>query len=348
MLRQIARLSRPVPSAGDRAIALAVYADLADEHVPAEQAGIEGVACVDDAARALELFCDLWSRTGLAWTERWCHGLLDFILAMQDADGRFVNFILDWDGAPNRVGRTSLAGGAFWQARGVLALARASGALSDPRIDPALRRGWRHVVAATDVPPDVRALHMRAALTLLGGAGDDELRPQLECWAGELVACRRDGILMNSPYERDRPHLWGHLQEGVLAEWGALAGRDDVIEVARESAELVFVDAVEGGFDLPRTQPYDVASAIDVLDTLARVTGELRYEGLARAARAWFDGRNAAGRPIYDRDAGRVADGIDSGRVSSRSGAEANVVAAQALLAETVALARRDASAVPA
>ncbi|HET9051484.1 MAG TPA: hypothetical protein VFO60_07250 [Candidatus Dormibacteraeota bacterium] len=348
MLRQIARLSRPVPSAGERAFALAVYGGIEDEHVPAEQAGIEGVACVDDAARALELFCDLWSTTGLAWTLDRCHGLLDFILAMQDADGRFVNFILDWEGAPNRSGRTSIAGGAFWQARGVLALARASRALSDPRIDPALRRGWRHVVDATEVPPDVRVLHMRAALAQLGGDGDADLRRRLEGWAGELVACRRDGMLMNSPYERGRPHLWGHLQEGVLAEWGALAGRDDVVEVARHSAELVFAGAVDGGFDLPRTQPYDVASAIDVLDTLARVTGEDRYEGLARAARAWFDGRNAAGAPIYDRDAGRVADGIDSGRVSSRSGAEANVVAAQALFPDTVTLARSAASGVPA
>jgi hypothetical protein len=37
---------------------------------------------------------------------------------------------------------------------------------------------------------------------------------------------------------------------------------------------------------------------------------------------------------------GRVADGIDEGRVSGNSGAEANIVAAEALFSDAVALAR--------
>ena len=86
--------------------------------------GYEGVACVDDAARALDLYCALWEATRLPWLRRWCDGLLDFILAMQGADGRWLNFILDWEGTPNLAGRTSMAGGDFWQSRAVLALAR--------------------------------------------------------------------------------------------------------------------------------------------------------------------------------------------------------------------------------
>ena len=55
MLRQLARLTRPIPSAGPGALAVAVYADGSDETVAARESGFEGVACVDDAARLLGL-----------------------------------------------------------------------------------------------------------------------------------------------------------------------------------------------------------------------------------------------------------------------------------------------------
>jgi hypothetical protein len=54
-------------------------------------------------------------------------------------------------------------------------------------------------------------------------------------------------------------------------------------------------------------------------------------------ARAWFDGRNSASQPIYDRVNGRVLDGIDDGRLNPHSGAESNIVGAQALLPDVAA-----------
>ena len=340
MLRQIARLGRAVPSAGGRALAVAVYADSANEPKRAQEAGYEGVACVDDAARALELYCDLWEATRLPWTLRWCEGLLDFILAMQDSDGRWLNFIVDWEGTPNRDGRTSIAGGAFWQARAVLALARASTILNDERIDGALRRGLDHVVMAADVPSDVRALHIRTALTLDGNDAWS-LGDLLDGWSDEVMSCRQGDVLMNSSYERGQPHLWGHIQEGVLADAGARRGRPDLISSARRSANLVFSSVVTNCFNLPRTQPYDVASTVYSLTRLGDVTGMSEYATLAASARAWFDGRNAAGQPVYDRGAGRVGDGVDGHHVSTQSGAEANIVAAQTLFEDTTELARR-------
>ena len=327
-----------------------MYADRLDQPVRAEEAGYEGVACVDDAARALELYADLWRVTQLPWALRWCEGLVDFILAMQDSDGRFVNFILDWGGTPNRIGRTSVSGGDFWQARAVLALARALPILDDPRIEPALRRGFVHIATSEGAPPDVRALHMQAALTLRRVAEDRCLVQLLARWSDELVACSQGGMLMNSRFEHGHPHLWGHVQEAALAEAGALLGREDLIEVARGSADLVFAEVVRRGFDLPRMQPYDVSSSVEVLGALNRVTGLPRYAALAVAARSWFNGRNPARCAVYDRGGGRVADGVDDGRVSTRSGAEANIVGAQALLDDAVTLAwgLPDYEAVPA
>lgn len=323
---------------GPRAIAVSVYADITGTLVPAQEAGFEGVACVDDAARALELYCALWTATRLPWVLTWCEGLLDFVLAMQDEDGRWVNFILDWDGVANHRGRTSRAGGHFWQARALLALARASRCLADDRIAVALRRGLPHLVEGA-VPADVRVLHVMTALELADHAEHRRLGELLGGWLDEVASCRVDGMLMNAAEERGQPHLWGHVQEGVLAEAGVRLGRGDLVEVARQSADLVFTRAVESGFALDRVQPYDVASSIDSLTRLALATSAPGYGALAQMAREWFDGRNPAGRPVYDRAAGRVADGIDSGRVSEGSGAESNIVAAQSLFDDTVRLA---------
>jgi len=83
-----------------------------------------------------------------------------------------------------------------------------------------------------------------------------------------------------------------------------------------------------------------VASCIYSLDRLSEATGDERWAALASDARAWFDGRNAAAAPVYDRRRGRVADGIDQGRVSENSGAESNIVAAEALLDDALDVAR--------
>ena len=340
MLRQLARLGHAVPGLGPRALALGVYARHDDELVPAREAGVEGIACVDDAARALELYCDLWAATALPWTHRWCLGLLDFVLAMQDGDGRWINFILDWDGAANRTGRTSLPGGGFWQARALQALVHAIPILDDSRITPAVERGLPHAFA-DHVPPDVRVLHMMTACALLRqGADAAPLLASLLTWSEELVDCKVDGVLMNSPFEVGTPHLWGHVQEGVLADVGALLGRDELIATALTSADKLYPAIVGSNFDVPLTQPYGVACAAYSLTRIAAISGDAHYGTLAAKALRWFDGENPARKPVYDRVAGRVGDGIDHGVVNASSGAESNIVAAQALFGDATELAR--------
>lgn len=334
MLSQLARLTRSVPAAGPDALALAVYAGADDVPITARESGMEGVACVDDAARAIVLLCGLWEATEQPWIRTWCSGLLDFVVWMQDADGRWVNFVVDWEGAGNRTGASSFAGGAFWQARALQAVARAAIVFGDVRAEMALERGLPSMHAPA--PPDVRALHVMTALDLLGAGRVPRMRDHLTGWVDQMLTCTRDGMLMNAPDEEGRPHLWGHVQEAALADAGAVLGRHDVITVAQRSAELVFADVIESGFDLPRVQPYDVASAIEVMDRLHDATGSSQYSDLAGKARQWFDGSNPAGVPVYDVRAGRVADGVDEGRVSRNSGAEANIVAAQALLDRVV------------
>lgn len=328
MLRQLRRLTRPVPAAGRSACALAVYADADDRLVPARESGEEGVACVDDAARGIVLFADRWVATGDPELRAWAAGLLDFLLYLQRPDGRFVNFIHDWTGTPNAHGQTSVPGGAFWQARALSGLAKAWVAFDDPRAAEAFERALVPVQAAP-AAADVRSVQIRALLEVVRSGRRPDLGAVLGAWCDELVALREGEILLDAP---GTLHLWGHSQEAVLADAGTFLGRGDLIVVARRSADLVFGPAIASAFAFPVVQPYDVACAVDAMDRLAVATGDTRYERQAADARAWFDGRNTAGAPVYDRERGRVADGIDDGRVSRSSGAESNILGAQALL----------------
>ena len=340
MLRQLARLTQPLPAAGPGALAVGVYADAMDLPVSARESGIEGVACVDDVARLLDVLCDVWAATKLPWIERWARGLLDFVLWMQAEDGRWLNFVFDWDGERNTEGITSETGENFWHARALLGTSHAWLTFGDARAEQALHRGLDHAVAK-DAPPDVRVLHMEVARRLIADAGKTQLLPAMRQWAGEIASCNIDGVLMNSPYERGRPHLWAHIQEGVLAEAGAMLEDDGLVQIARISAERLLVPIVQGGFDQNSVSPYDVASVIFSLDRLATTTSDPSWAALATDARAWFDGRNQAARPVYDPDKGRVADGVDEARVSENSGAESNIVAADALMDRAAEVARQ-------
>ena len=335
MLRQLARLTVPVEAAGEHACAIAVYADAADRTIPAAERGYEGVACVDDAARAVILLSDVWAATGLSRMREWALGLLDFLFYMQFRDGRFINFISDWSGEQNESGVTSFPGGGFWHARGVRALARATVVLRVPEAHEALERGLAHVRAARDVPADVRSIHVLTALELLGAGLFPELRDDVSVWCDEIAACRIDRVLLDNP-DQTEPHLWAHLQEGVLAEAGDLLGRGDLVAVARESALAYLAPQIDSGFDAPTVQPYGVASAVYATERLRASTGERRFDELWRMARGWFDGRNPARRAVYDREEGRVYDGIDDGVLNEHSGAESNVVGAQALLDQVI------------
>ena len=332
MLRQLARLSQHVPSAGPRAVALGVYANDEDRGLAARDQGFEGVACVDDAARAVVLLLDLHKDTGERRLREWAIGLLEFVLYMQREDGRFHNFIRDWEGTINTDGPTSYPGGTFWQARAVRALAKAHLVVRDPRVALPLARGFAFATQ-NPAPPDVRAIQILAALDLMRVGLTPVLRETLERWCDEIAACRDGRVLLNSPGE-STPHLWGHVHEGVLAEAAMVLDRPDLLELAGESAKALLVPHIERAFPDRVVQPYGVAAAVYVMDRLHQATGEGAYVRWRDLARAWFDGRNTAAQPVYDRVSGRVSDGIDEGRINPHSGAESNIVAAQALFPE--------------
>jgi hypothetical protein len=296
----------------------------------ADDTGYEGVACVDDAARAALLFLEAARRYRLPQASLEATGYLRLLQYMQQSDGRFVNFILNWTGAKNLTGPTSVPRGPAWNARALRTLALAAATTEDATYREAFDRALQPVTQGMHYA-DVRALHVLAALELYEQTKEAELKRRIVAWCDQLAGLRDDqGRLLNWRHE-DRPHLWGYVQPAALARAAGALGRRHWLRLAEESVARYLAPMVRAAFPQRTVIPYEVSSVIADLEALAEVTGEGRYRELLVQARAWFRGRNSAGQPVYDPVGGLVADGIDTGRVSANSGAESNIEGALAL-----------------
>jgi hypothetical protein len=336
-LRHLRRLTRPVARAGPSACAIAVYAEPVKtdgstllQSRSAREQGVEGVACVDDAARAIVLYSEIWRRQQLQSARAAACGLLRFLAYMQDEDGRFGNFILDWSGRRNRAGSTSHAGGPAWQARALHALACGVAMSAGDEWDERFRRALAWV---DDAIPylDVRAVCVLAVLEHWRSTGASSSADRALAWSREIAGHASGSSLPNAAGVASI-HLWGHLQEAALAGTGRVLGQPDLVECARASAEAVLVPAVDSGFAFERVLPFDVSCTVAGLAEVARATSDDSYATAAARGRMWFHGRNTASRPVCDAGRGMVYDGIDNAQVSRNSGAESNIEGALALL----------------
>jgi hypothetical protein len=335
MIRHLRWLTRPTPGVAPGALALAVYAQPNGErgyqYHAAQESGYEGVACLDDVARAAALHCRIWRCTGEPYAARYARGYLAFVRGMQEDDGRFINFISDWSGTRNRYGPTSFAGGGWWTARALSALATGYATFRDPVDAAAFRHGvqWLH---ADRLSAGQAAQGILALMNFWRTTGDPYAL-DLAAELAELVALQRWGAALVDEAEADHVHLWSRYQEIALYRVGLALHRTTYMVTAADSAEAVLVPAAIGLVKRTPTLPCEAGCVARVLNCLSAVTGSRSHRHLANRAVAWFTGQNAANSPIYDRAAGRFYDGIDPGPVMSRNaGAESNVEGALTLL----------------
>lgn len=335
MIPHLRWLTRPTPAVAPNALAIAVYAEpngnQGYQYVAANESGYEGVACIDDVARAAVLCCLIWRRFGDPKAVRYARGYLAFVRGMQDGGGRFSNFIFDWSGTRNTHGPTSFKGGGWWTARALSALATGYATFHDPADARAFRRGLQCLRAG-------RLSAAQAAQVALGAlefwrATDDPFALHTAVELVEKVAQQRHGPALVDEAEPDPTHLWGRYQEIALLDAGLALHRPAYIAAAADSAESVLMPAAINLAKRIPTLPYEAACTARALYCLSAVTGSQEHRELANRAAAWFTGCNAANRPVYDLAAGRFYDGIDAGPTRSRNaGAESNVEGMRTLL----------------
>lgn len=359
-LDHLRALTRDVSVDGRRGRAVALYAEAPGYQPSGSPArdGFEGLACVDDAARAALVHLREYERSREPRARAEALGLLAFVAAMEQGDGEFVNFV-DGQGRPNRAGPTSAKAFSYWGARALWALGEATRVLGAgdpdvrelrPVLDRALARLARDVAAGRLAGGSSTA----TAEALLGvvayqrGEPDPARAALIAATAALLVPLAR-GDPAAAPWgARIDPaagewHAWGARATHALAAAGHALGRRDLVDAARSEADGLWARSLLAG-TMPAsvaadgaTRPfpqlaYGVSPIVEGALALAEATGDRRYAILAGLAAGWFLGANPARAAVYDEATGRGYDGIDGPSALNRnSGAESTIESLLAL-----------------
>jgi len=255
-----------------------VYANYPNyEWVDAKESGPEGIACVDDAARAAVLYLRGYELTGDPATLVEAKRLLRFVAKMQADDGQFYNFILA-DHSINKDGKTSYKSFGWWAARGVWAMGVGYHLMKevDPVFAELLNSGVRHAlphvkkileaygrtktVGTYKIPgwllyesaADASSELMLGLSEYYAATNDPEVKTILEKLAEGLLIMQ-DGDIKSYPYGLHRSwetmwHMWGNGQTQALATAGALLNNNSMIQSAEREAQGFYSRRLIEGF----------------------------------------------------------------------------------------------------
>lgn len=311
----------------------------------------EGIACVDDVARAVIVYLDFYAATKNPRALERARAGLNFVQRLQASNGEFFNFVLDRNGTINETGQTSYQSLGWWAYRGMWALARGYSTFRE--IDPAYAKQLEAAYLKTERALAGRMQNVGATGSVHGftipawlpdGAADSTgvaalalaeyqaVAPNAETEA--LLTTLADGLRDYQlggageypwgmhPHTLNAPgfwHAWGAHEAQALARAGTVLQRDDYIASAQREVDTFFAwqlatERVQEMGVLPfrqGQQAYGTNSIVQAAMNLFRATGERRYAQMAGLHTAWFMGNNMAATPMYDPETGRGYDGID-------------------------------------
>ncbi|MEA2762318.1 MAG: multiple sugar transport system substrate-binding protein [Gemmatimonadaceae bacterium] len=342
---------------------VSLYAEAPDYRLVGSPArdGFEGIASVDDAARAAVVYLREYEITGEGRSHDEALGLLAFITSMEQGDGEFVNFI-DSAGRLNLKAASSRKSMSYWAARSIWALGEAVRVLG-PRdsvdlksirlvLDRALVRMGREIDGGRLIGESTTA----TAEALLGVlAAQKGERPaaslSLAQRTADLLATKSAGTAKLAPWgaHLDGPgaawHAWGARSVEALASAQNTLGGSEYGASARKEA-----DGLWGRFLLAGQIPsevasdgtamwypeiaYGIGSIVDGYLALAEISDDPRYAVFAGLTAGWFLGANPERLDVYDEKTGRTFDGIDGPtplKLNRNAGAESTVEALLAL-----------------
>ena len=349
---------------------VSLYAEAPDYRPTGSPArdGYEGIASLDDAARAAVVYLRAYETTGDTRTRDEALGLLGFVVGMEQGDGEFVNFV-DAQGRPNRNAPSSRKSMSYWAARSIWAMGEAVRVLGPhdstelttvrPMLDRAVNRMAREIDAGRLIGGSATATSeaLLGLLALQRAEPSPRIAELAERTAALLVPLSM-GSMQTAPWGArvDSPgetwHAWGSRSTAALAEAAVVLSRPDFAVAAQREA-----DGLWGRFLLAGQVPaaitsrpvnssadagaqwfpqiaYGVGPIVEGYLALADATGKREYGVLAGLAAGWFLGANAARVNMYDEATGRTFDGIDGPaplRLNRNAGAESTIEALLAL-----------------
>ncbi|HEX7070193.1 MAG TPA: hypothetical protein VF190_05285 [Rhodothermales bacterium] len=345
-------------------------------HIYAEAPGYEwvgdedeGIAALDDAARAAVVYFRHFELTGNEASREKAEALIRFVMYMQTDDGLFYNFVWNNELGINTTHENSRAETfGFWAARGVWALGTCAKVLKDA--DPAqseacarrVRRSYPHIQDALsrygqttvrngrtyplwlleDYAADSSSELLLGLAAMRQAYSDDELNAMIDRLA-EGIAMMQFGDVATFPFGAHASwletwHGWGNSQTQALAEAGVL---ESALREAEHFYPYLLVNgwrhSMEFGNPSGGREYEQIAYAVRCvavgLVRLFDATGDEKHAILAGLAASWFTGNNVAGAVMYDAESGRGYDGITGpSSVNRNAGAESTIEANYTIL----------------
>lgn len=319
LLRHIRRLTFQLPNKtklGDIA-AVGIYSRRYVDHngmgnlwylEAAKDSGYEGFACVDDTARAVVLASHIYERltkvqknklpkeakSKINQALKECKELVyswnNFLLYMQEEDGKFTNFILDPEGTKNYIIEGSKPGGEAWTARALWALSSSYAVFKEKRWLQAYKRGF-----VKDMKDNAyKSLLIVAVLDILAVHNDLEvggknLEKYVVDWAESIMDCF-DKVFYHSKIEgkldKEGLHTYAYYEILGMAKAGAYFKNERYLKATHETVQnLAEKNARDGFYSIfPKQRDnsnlYGVSSIICGLSEMYSISKEGSYKFL--------------------------------------------------------------------
>jgi hypothetical protein len=276
--RHLEHLTEEIPFYGDTVSIVHVYANYPDyKWTGAAESGPEGIACVDDAARAAVLYLRHYQLSGEKKSLIRAKSLLRFVLKMQADDGQFCNFIHN-DHSINLDGKTSYKSFGWWAARGVWSMCLGYQVFRtlDSEFAVLLKRGIEQALPHANallanygqaqtlsgyrVPrwllyesgADVTSELLIGLTEYYSVTAEKQVKVIIEKLAEGLMAMQ-EGDIMTYPYALHRSwqtmwHMWGNGQTQALAYAGKVLKNKTMVQSAEGEARGFYGRLLVQGF----------------------------------------------------------------------------------------------------
>jgi hypothetical protein len=330
-----------------------IYAEkFGDTYVHTEAKG-EGVTCVDDVARAAVLYTELYKLYNNEFYLQRAKEALDFVMALQDSDGDFYNFVFE-DGSINKQGVTSRKSANWWAARGFWAISNALEVFNEDRdfqkkLENSAKLAYSFLSRSLDENyflnknSDVSSVFLLGVIEYYKYTGDESVK-ELAIKIGDSILNTqiKEGLLkgaFNEGTDYQLWHSWGSRQGEALIELYRITGNTKYLDSAISLADEFYPVLLSLGpvYEIGKyikmypQIAYAVEPIISTLVKLYSVTQEEKYAYISAMFGGFFERNNHLSAPMYGPN-GEGYDSLHSIYINSNAGAESTISALLSLV----------------
>lgn len=321
-----------------------IYADNIGNNYIKKGVSEEGVSCVDDVARVAIVYSELYKIENDELYKMRVKEALDFVLAFQDIDGDFYNFVFD-DGSINKLGVTSRKSGSWWAARAYWAISNClymfDGDYKNILIKSAksvekILENNLNEFGLINGYSDISSIFLLGLTEFYKETNDKQSFDIALRVADGIMSTQFESGVFKGAYNESKDsflwHSWGSRQAEALIDFYSICKDEKYLNSAIFYADNIFNLILSFGpvyeskdfIKLYEQISYGIETYISTASKLYNITKKDKYGYYTAFLYSFFEGNNNPNLIMYG-DNGEGFDGLHSVYVNSNSGAESTI-----------------------